>query len=84
MSYQMGGPPLRIRIVASHAVATQVNIVVPVVALICIGVVLHPRLGLSLRLTMDFGFPWDAIGISNFLFLIESGSTNTSCLPHQR
>jgi hypothetical protein len=67
MSYQMGGRPLRIRIVASHAAATRVNIVVPAVALTCIGVVLHPQLGLSSRLTMDFGFPWDATGTSNFL-----------------
>ena len=68
MSYQMGGRPLRIRIVASHAAVTQVSIVVPALALTCIGVVLPPRLALSSRLTMDFGFPWDAIGTSNFLF----------------
>jgi hypothetical protein len=49
-----------------------VNIVVPAVALTCIGVVKPPRQALSSRRTMDFGYPWDVIGTSNFLFRLKA------------
>ena len=53
----MGGRTLQIRIVASHAPAMQMSIVVPAIALTCIGVVLHPQKGPSSCPAMAFGFP---------------------------
>ena len=52
---------LQVRIAVSRAQAMRLRLVVPVIALTCIGVVRPPRLHLKSCQALEHGPPWAAI-----------------------